>query len=917
MSNLLEKASILLTPTAYDDGRILSVKPEEVLGEEKIVNGTFDENVNGWITNNANASFVWQINKTALFTSTSFAYVRVSPTLNLNAAVYKVSFDILSFEGTLSNVHIGLGTSGNTITTTGSYTYFYTSTGGSTEFQIRPNSGGTGSITIDNVSVKEDISGDFDFTRNSSATRVNSQGLIEDMQILSGDLVSNGDFSQEGSELITNGDFATDTAWVKGIGWSISGGTANCDGTQTSQSNFFQVGVVPINTFYKVTFTATISAGGVILAIGGSNAQPTVTASGTYTFTSRANSGDANLYLSGNADFIGSIDNVSAKEVGQDWTILSPWIVGNNVLSIDGSQVSNQYTSQVIPSLTSGNKYKLQYTVSNITAGQFRINVANTLGTYVSSNGTYEFVFNATSGTTLQLQASTTLAASITNISVIEITDDTNLPRINYEGFSYQDSLGSEEVVNGDFATDSNWIKNGQVTIGGGVAYFDSDGTFTQIAQSISGVSGKNVKVVIEITEYTQGTLKVLFSGGTQQNLPNSVGVHTLYFNNADSDTINIARLGGVTNLKIDNVSVKEYLGQEVVPDSGCGSWLFEPQSTNLIITSDSGVYGNNPASEILTTAPDGTNTAVRPVPDSNSDRYTGQISGGTYATDTKITYSWYRKRISTPVIDIYVGDLQPNVLVNVTQVGSTIQIKSNINGFDRFSATFNITDGSLASNIRLYFGAIIGTGNSSVAYWGHQLEVGSFATSIIPTNGSTVTRLQDAAFGSGSSDLINSTEGVLYFEGSALADDGTNRYMSLGDGTTSNYIYFRYVSTSNNVLFRTVIANVTVNTLTVVLSDTTQNHKFAYKWKSGDYALWVDGVEISTDSSATTFPSNTLNNLGFNFPTSTGGFYAKTKCVAVFKEALTDDELECLTSDETSFSSFNALALANNYTII
>ena len=37
----------------------------------------------------------------------------------------------------------------------------------------------------------------------------------------------------------------------------------------------------------------------------------------------------------------------------------------------------------------------------------------------------------------------------------------------------------------------------------------------------------------------------------------------------------------------IDNVSVKEYLGQEVVPDSGCGSWLFEPQSTNLITYSE------------------------------------------------------------------------------------------------------------------------------------------------------------------------------------------------------------------------------------------------------------------------------------------------------------------------------------------
>ena len=37
----------------------------------------------------------------------------------------------------------------------------------------------------------------------------------------------------------------------------------------------------------------------------------------------------------------------------------------------------------------------------------------------------------------------------------------------------------------------------------------------------------------------------------------------------------------------IDNVSVKEYLGQEVVPDSGCGAWLFEPESTNRITYSE------------------------------------------------------------------------------------------------------------------------------------------------------------------------------------------------------------------------------------------------------------------------------------------------------------------------------------------
>ena len=40
--NLLDKASILLTPTAYNDGSMLSVKPNENLyGSELVTNGDF------------------------------------------------------------------------------------------------------------------------------------------------------------------------------------------------------------------------------------------------------------------------------------------------------------------------------------------------------------------------------------------------------------------------------------------------------------------------------------------------------------------------------------------------------------------------------------------------------------------------------------------------------------------------------------------------------------------------------------------------------------------------------------------------------------------------------------------------------------------------------------------------------------
>ena len=54
-----------------------------------------------------------------------------------------------------------------------------------------------------------DGSGDFDFSRNSAATRVNAQGLVENVQILSSNLVQNGDFSEEGAEEVSNGSVFT------------------------------------------------------------------------------------------------------------------------------------------------------------------------------------------------------------------------------------------------------------------------------------------------------------------------------------------------------------------------------------------------------------------------------------------------------------------------------------------------------------------------------------------------------------------------------------------------------------------------------------------------------------------------------------------------------------------------------------
>ena len=245
--------------------------------------------------------------------------------------------------------------------------------------------------------------------------------------------------------------------------------------------------------------------------------------------------------------------------------------------------------------------------------------------------------------------------------------------------------------------------------------------------------------------------------------------------------------------------------------------------------------------------------------------------------------------------------DLENGTISSNSVSINNFTIENYGNGWYRVSC-YNTS--STNYQIQVFFGVdgsgsnIATNGTDGVYIYGFEIQNGSYATSYIPTQGSAVTRSADACNNGANEQVINSTEGVFYFEGSALADDGTNRFLSLNDGTTNNYIYFRYVTTSNQYLFRTQVGGTTVNTLSGFLTDTTENHKFAFKFKSGDYAMWVDGVEISTDTSSTIFSSNTLSNIEFSFPTDGGdGFQSKIKDLRVYNTALTDQELINLTT--------------------
>jgi hypothetical protein len=290
----------------------------------------------------------------------------------------------------------------------------------------------------------------------------------------------------------------------------------------------------------------------------------------------------------------------------------------------------------------------------------------------------------------------------------------------------------------------------------------------------------------------------------------------------------------------------------------------------------------------------------------------------------TTYVFSFFVKKGNYDIVKAEVGIGSNNVNVFYTfstdsfstnESGTQTLISVNSSSFEndwkRISIVFTGTITSL--NATLF---ILNSVNDYVYYFGAQLEELSYATSYIPTNGEVngVTRLADVCNNAGSSDLISSTEGVLYAEISALNNDGTSRQISLSDGSNANNkISLRYTSTTNELNAFVKSGGSVVFDESEILSDTTQNNKLALKYKQNDFSLYVNGVEVATDTNGNT-PTG-LNVLDFDSAIGTLNFYGNVKTVAVFKEALDNDQLERLTGE--GYESFNLLAQANNYTII
>ena len=150
-----------------------------------------------------------------------------------------------------------------------------------------------------------------------------------------------------GSELVTNGGFATDSDWTYGDGWDIQDGFAKCNGTQTSNSIFYQNLGDLSNKTVKFTFTISNFGGGELeTSFFGASGTTVfeVTANGDYTFYINVQSGhNGNTGFTANSSFIGYVDNVSVKEVQGNFAYMTNMVEGNITNQYPLTKIRNYY----------------------------------------------------------------------------------------------------------------------------------------------------------------------------------------------------------------------------------------------------------------------------------------------------------------------------------------------------------------------------------------------------------------------------------------------------------------------------------------------------------------------------------------------------------------------------------------------
>jgi len=661
-------------------------------------------------------------------------------------------------------------------------------------------------------------------------------------------------------ELVTNGTFDTDSDWsfsnIGGThGWRIADGRAICDtNASVFNRNMSSNTILEEGKTYILNLDILQSADNISLIVGSSTLSSTLP-TGTnlnYSFIFKSPATGIFQLYAGTSD-LQEIDNVSVRQV------------------VDGD--------------------------FDFTRSSYATRV-NSQGLIEKERGNLLLQSNSFDEDTNWVNSSTTETSGQSGYD--GSSDAWLLTKIGANGRIYQDisSSGVQTFSVYAKANTSNWVS---LWTNVGTSYFD-------LANGIKGSTTSATTIGSEIESVGNGwyrcslifntaiTAVRIFVADNDLDVSGTSG--SIYIQDAQleqglvaTDVIETTTSAVYTGIT-DNVPRLDY-------DGDCPTLLLEPQRTNLIDYSENFSHAswlkNNATLTSGFLSPDGTKNAFEYVGSGATQDLRKSIT-----VSDNYTYSFHVKAINSPYIRLRTidGSCWFNMTTNTvaTNTFASAEIKNAGNGWYRLS----VTSSSFTANNTLYIHphAIDNTtteldGGEFLIY-GSQLEQGSYATSYIPTYGTSVTRNADLCNNAGDSTIFNDEEGVLFVEMAALDDDLTNRQITISDGSSTNRVYLGLRTQSNQVIGSSVSGGVE-NFINHTLSDTTTNFKLAFKYKQNDLSLFLNGTQVGFDNTANT-PIG-LNELSFDNGGGTQNFYGKCKAVAYFNRALTDTELADLTT--------------------
>lgn len=316
----------------------------------------------------------------------------------------------------------------------------------------------------------------------------------------------------------------------------------------------------------------------------------------------------------------------------------------------------------------------------------------------------------------------------------------------------------------------------------------------------------------------------------------------------------------------------------------GCPSLLLEPSRSNLIDDYSGYTWDEFNGASIAFNgnqqSPEGLDNAVTWTFSGTSGEVV-QRSSITISNSTTYTISGYFKLTSGTLSS---GSNQLKGLDGLA--GANVSLNTLTSEWQRLS--FDVTSSSTTGRVQLRC-----DDSATIQVYGLQLEAGSYVSSIIPSYGTSTSRSADSCSKTGISSLLNDSEGTLFAEIKAQANESTTKVITIGDGTSSNRVQIFYQA-GTNITTNIIAGGSSQVTGFTTAVDQTQNAKVIIRYANNNAKFFLNGVEIASDTSVTT-PTG-LDRIVFNNGTGGSPFYGFNKQLIYFNSALTDDQCIALT---------------------